>query len=83
MSNIKLTEEDIEGTIRSEEFIRMGKKTTICLLTLHNGFEIVGVSGCVDPSNFNEKIGESFARSDAVNKIWQLEGYHLQCKNPL
>ena len=79
MSNIRLTQEDIEATIVSEEYTKMGKKTTVCLLTLRNGFEIIGTSGCVDPANFNEAIGRKFAKEQAVEKIWQLEGYRLQC----
>ena len=57
----------------------MGKKTVVCLLTLKNGFEIVGVAACVDPGNFDMEIGMKFSREDAINKIWQLEGYRLQC----
>lgn len=79
MSNIRLTQEDIEATIVSEEYTKMGKKTTVCLLTLRNGFEITGTSGCVDPANFDEAIGRKFAKEQAVEKIWQLEGYRLQC----
>jgi hypothetical protein len=79
MSNIRLTQEDIEATIVSEEYTMMGKKTTVCLLTLRNGFEIIGTSGCVDPANFDEAIGRKFAKEMAVDKIWLLEGYRLQC----
>lgn len=78
MSN-KLSQEDIESAIVSEEYTKMGMKTTVCLLTLRNGFEIVGTSGCVDPLNFDEAIGRKFAKEQAVDKIWMLEGYKLQC----
>jgi len=82
MSNIRLTQEDIEKVIVSEQYEKMGKKTVVCLLNLRNGFELVGVSGCVDPANFDMEIGKKYSREDAVNKIWQLEGYHLQCQHP-
>lgn len=78
MSN-KLSQEDIESAIVSEEYTKMGMKTTVCLLTLKNGFEIIGTSGCVDPANFDESIGRKFAKEQAVDKIWMLEGYRLQC----
>lgn len=73
-----ITEEKIKSKILSEEFHKMGKKTTICLLTLHNGFEVVGVSACVDPANYDQAIGEKIALENATEKIWELEGYLLQ-----
>jgi len=73
-----LTMEKIMGLIVSQEFIVMGKKTTVCCITLKNGFEIIGYSACVDPKNFNRSMGESLAMEKAVDKIWELEGYLLQ-----
>jgi hypothetical protein len=32
----------------------------------------------VDPQNYNEEIGQEISRKNAVDKIWQLEGYLLQ-----
>ena len=83
MSNIKITQQDVENSITKEEYMKMGRKTTICLLTLKNGYELTGVSGCVDPANFDIELGKKYSRENAVNKIWQLEGYRLQCQNPL
>jgi len=57
----------------------MGNKTTICLVTLKNGFELVGTSACVDAANFDEAIGQKWAKKMAVDKITELEGYKLQC----
>ena len=42
-----------------------------------NGFEIVGVSACVDPKNFDEEKGRYWARKEAFEQIWKLEGYAL------
>lgn len=81
-SKVRLTQEDINEAIVSEEYIKMGKKTVVCLLTLKNGFEIVGTGSCVDPANFDMAIGKTYAREDAANQIWKLEGYHLQCQHP-
>jgi hypothetical protein len=72
-----ITEADILGLIKSEEFQVKGK-TTICFITLKNGFEVVGTSACVDPKNFKLEIGMKFAKEDAISRIWQLEGYRLQ-----
>ncbi len=62
----------------SEGFHIVGKKTTICLLTLANGFEIVGTSACVNPEDFNIDIGEYWAKKDAVNKLEQYYGFWRQ-----
>lgn len=76
----KLTEQDIEEVIEHERYIKLGQKTTICLLTLKNGFEVVGKSGCVDPKNYDHEIGCRIARQKAIDQVWLLEGYLLQDK---
>jgi hypothetical protein len=73
-----LTIEDIEGKIVKEEYAFYGNKLTVCVLTLKNGFILSETAGCVDPANFDEEIGKRIARQNAINKIWELEGYLLQ-----
>lgn len=51
---------------------------TFCVLVLRNGFTVTGESACASPENFNEEIGRRVARENAVQKIWQLEGYLLK-----
>ena len=57
---------------------------TFCVITLKNGFTVTGESACASPENFDAEIGRKIARQNAVNKIWQLEGYlikpALSCK---
>ena len=53
-----VTIEKIENTILKEEYIKVGLKTVIAVLTLKNSFEIIGTSACVDPNNFNFEIGK-------------------------
>lgn len=50
------------------------------MATLPNGFVIVESSSCVDPANFDMKVGEEICMDRLVNKIWELEGYKLQSK---
>ncbi len=53
---------------------------TFCVLVLKNGFTVTGESACASPENFDAEIGRKIARQNALNKIWQLEGYLLkQC----
>lgn len=73
-----LTEEVLKSKIIGEQYMRMGQKTTICVLTMANGFEVVGQSACVDPANFNYELGKKYAYENAFNKLYELEGYLLQ-----
>jgi Phage protein (N4 Gp49/phage Sf6 gene 66) family len=63
--------------IKDKKFLRIGEKTTICLLTLDNGFEIVGTSACVDPANFDYEIGKECAEEDAIRRLGDIEGFLL------
>jgi hypothetical protein len=51
---------------------------TICVLSLTNGFNVVGESAPASPENFDAALGRKIARQNAVNKIWMLEGYVLR-----
>ena len=51
---------------------------TFCVLVLRNGFTVTGESACASPENFDAELGRKIARQNAVNKIWQLEGYLLK-----
>lgn len=53
---------------------------TFCVLVLRNGFTVTGESACASPENFDPEIGRDIARTNAVNKIWMLEGYLLKEK---
>jgi hypothetical protein len=53
---------------------------TICVLTLWNGYTILGKSACADPKNFDAELGKRLARTDAVNQIWPLMGYELKSR---
>lgn len=52
---------------------------TICVMVLANGFTVVGVNhGPADPANFDAELGKDYARRNAVDQIWPLEGYLLK-----
>lgn len=76
-----LTEDDIESCIASEDYFTVGRKTTVCCLRLKNGFEVVGTSACVDASSYDFEKGKPCARKRAIDKVWEVEGYRLQCVN--
>lgn len=75
----RITPEQIDGVILSEQYYVFPDSTlTACLLTLRNGYTVLGESACVDPENFDVDIGRKIAKENAKNKIWALEGYLLK-----
>ncbi len=81
MSDIKVTQEKIEALFdgASLEIRRMGEKSCVMCATLANGFEIVVSSSCVDPANYDGAIGRRLCEEKVRDKLWELEGYLLQC----
>lgn len=55
-----------------------GTTVTVCLLTLRNGFTVVGESAAVSLANFNEDIGRTVAFKNAREKLWPLLGFALK-----
>ena len=51
---------------------------TICVLTMRNGFTIIGKSAPASPENFDAEKGRTFAFEDAIEQLWPLEGYLLR-----
>lgn len=41
-------------------------------------FTLSGRAACVDPANFDIKIGRKVVRDKVADQLWQLEGYRLQ-----
>ena len=77
----RLTPADFESVIVDEMYhIFDGTTTMVCCLELKNGYTVTGESACISVDNFDEEIGKNVARTNAVNKIWMLEGYLLKDK---
>lgn len=55
-------------------------KCTVMTIQLPNGFVLVESSACVDKNNFSEEIGIEICTRKIKDKIWELEGYRLQCE---
>lgn len=67
-----------EAVLIPEDHLKALSTTTVCALVLSNGFTITGKSACVDPNTFNEELGKKYAYEQAVDKVWELEGYLLK-----
>lgn len=53
-------------------------KCTVVTCKLPNGFVIVESSACVDPANYDEKMGTEICINRIKDKVWELECYRLQ-----
>ncbi len=74
----RVTVSDMEAKIKMTIYQRLeGTTTTICQITMENGFTVTGTSACVDPKNYNQALGEKYSYEQAFNKLWELEGYLL------
>jgi len=73
---------DIQAAIESVEYLRAGEGgiLTLALVTMKNGFVVVGKSAPASPENFNKDKGEQFAYEDAVRQLWPLMGFALRDK---
>jgi hypothetical protein len=82
MSNIKVTGEQIDKLMNEATIGTMTilEKCTIVAVTLKNGFILIESSACVDVANYNEEIGKEICLNRIRNKLWELEGYKLQCE---
>ena len=75
---MQVTLDQIYGKIKSESYVVLNDgRTTICQLTLQNGYTVNGMSACVDAKDFDRDIGRKYAFENAVQAIWPLEGYLL------
>lgn len=51
---------------------------TVCVMTLENGFTLIGKSAPASPENFNKELGQNIAFDDCIRQMWPLEGYALR-----
>ena len=77
---MKVNIEEVEKKIVSVQYTKMGRKMTVCLITVENGHEFIGQAGCVDPENYDLEIGSKWAYKDAFDKLVGAEAYLLQEK---
>lgn len=78
IGSMRLTPHDIDAQIAHEAYwIVPLTTTTICAMTLKNGYTVIGKSACVNPDAFDADIGRKIAYDDARSQIWALEGYRL------
>lgn len=75
----RVTLESMENKIKEKLFLRPADGIlTLCVLTMQNGFFVVGESAPASPENFNAELGCKFAYENAIRQLWKLEGYALR-----
>jgi hypothetical protein len=62
--------------VMSEAYAVLGKKTTVCVLTLENGFEVVGTSSPARQGDFDIFVGRESAKQDALRKVGEFTAFH-------
>lgn len=75
-----LNEEYIDEIIANSQITssKVFDKCIVVACKLPNGFVIVESSACVDPRNYDEKIGFDICMKRIKDKVWELEAYNLQ-----
>ncbi|MGH8037072.1 MAG: Gp49 family protein [Stenotrophomonas sp.] len=77
----RITPDDVAAAISGETYtVLPNGRTTVCQLTLSNGFTVEGISAAVSIENFDAEIGNKVARQNAVGKVWELLGFRLRDK---
>lgn len=69
---------DIHNKIKATSYTLLPDgRTTICQVTLENGFTVIGTSACLVKEEYNQALGEKYSFEKAIDNIWELEGYLL------
>lgn len=74
----RVTLAQMKARVAGQEFIHRDH-LTICVLTLDNGWFLVGKSAPVDPDNYDADHGRELAYDDALRGLWPLLAFaHLE-----
>lgn len=80
MATNTVTQEQVTAVLSKAEKIvqhRVFGKCTVVMVKLPNGFVLVESTGCVDPANYDEAVGEKVCMEKIESKVWEMEGYIL------
>ena len=70
--------EDVDAEILTCQYHHFeGTTVTVCVISLHNGFTVVGKSACANPDNFDPTLGRELAYDDAKQGIYSLLAFRL------
>lgn len=66
---------DVTTLVAKVEYSVFGGRLTVCVITLTNGFMVVGESSCIFAEDFKERVGQDEAYKKALNEVWKLAAY--------
>lgn len=78
----KIKTEELESLINYVNY-KVDNTLTVCVLTLTCGYKVVGHSSCLNPADFDQKIGEKLSYDSAFDQLWELEVYFRKRTNEL
>jgi Phage protein (N4 Gp49/phage Sf6 gene 66) family len=76
----RVTLDDMLSKVEREEYYRPihAQHVTVAIVTMRNGYVLVGKSAPADPKNYDYELGRKFAKEDCIRQLWSLEGYALR-----
>jgi len=78
----RVTPEDIDMAVELAKHVHYYRvpytTTTICAVTLPNGFTVIGTSAAVSEENFDINKGREVALDKVRDKLWELLGFRLK-----
>lgn len=69
--------EEVNAVCENVEYITRGT-LTIAVVTMPNGFQVIGTSACADPAKYAHDVGCRLALDKAKDQVWMLLGYQLR-----
>lgn len=72
--------EMVDATFEVPRIIGPLQTLSVCILTMKNGFTVIGKAAPASPENFNRELGKQYAYEDAVRQLWPLMGFALRDK---
>ena len=73
-----ISEEMVDSFSQNWRTDTVGDKTTVVQAVLRNGFVLVEASSCVNPENYDERIGQEICMNKIKDKVWLLLGFLRQ-----
>lgn len=73
----RVTEKSINEKIVATDYL-YHSTTTICVITMENGFKFIGTSTPAASANYRMELGQKYAFDNAFKQIWSHEGYLLR-----
>jgi hypothetical protein len=74
--NYNITEKEIEACIEDVKYFASGM-ATVAIVTMQNGFQVIGHAICVNPAIYEKAAGEKYAKKHAMRQIKNSLTYQL------